>query len=71
MGTPIEQPRIESLYSFYEQLAAANTETRKSNRRVAEAISQWGQTVGRFDGSLAPVRETITQLTAAQPKAGG
>jgi molecular chaperone GrpE (heat shock protein) len=58
------------LYSFYEQLAAANTETRKSNRRVAEAISQWSETVGRFDSSLAPLRETITQLTAAQPKGG-
>lgn len=58
------------LYSFYEQFAAANTETRKANRRTAEAISQWGDTLARFEQSLAPLRETTAQLAAAQPKDG-
>jgi molecular chaperone GrpE (heat shock protein) len=58
------------LYSFYEQLAAASAENRKANRRTAEAISLWGDTVARFDEGLRPLRESIAQLTAAQPKAG-
>lgn len=65
--TPEEAP---DLYSFFEQLAAANTESRKANRRTAEAISQWGETLARFDSSLEPLRESVAQLTAAQPKAG-
>jgi len=63
-------PAPPDLYSFYAQLAAANAETRKANRRTAEAISQWGETLSRFDTSLAPLRETISQLTIAQAKDG-
>lgn len=59
------------LFSFYEQLAAANVEARKANRRTAEAFSQWSETLTRFEGSLAPLRETATQLLAAQPKEAG
>ncbi|MGH7959175.1 MAG: nucleotide exchange factor GrpE, partial [Opitutaceae bacterium] len=58
------------LYSFYEQFAAANAESRKANRRTAEAISQWGETLARFEGGLEPLRETVVQLTAVQPKVG-
>jgi len=58
------------LYSFYAQLAAANAESRKANRRTAEAISQWVETVSRFDTSLAPLRETISQLLTVQAKEG-
>ncbi len=58
------------LYSFYEQFAAANAESRKSNRRTAEAISQWGETLLRFENSLTPLRETTAQLAAVQPKEG-
>ena len=57
------------LYSFYEQLAAANSEFRKANRRTAEAISQWCETLTRFDSGLSPLRETMANLTAAQAKA--
>ena len=64
---PEEAP---DLYSFFEQLAGANAEARKANRRTAEAISQWGETLARFDSSLEPLRETVAQLAAAQPKAG-
>ena len=59
------------LYAFYEQLAAAGAESRKANRRTAEAFSQWSETLARFEGSLAPLRETTAQLAAAQPKEAG
>jgi molecular chaperone GrpE len=58
------------LYSFYEELAAANAESRKSNRRTAEAISQWSDVLGRFESGLTPLRETVAQLAAVQPKEG-
>lgn len=58
------------LYSFYEQLAAANAEARKANRRTAEAISQWGDTLLRFENCLAPLRESVVALTATRPKEG-
>ena len=58
------------LYSFYQQLAAGTAESRKANRRTAEAISQWGDTLVRFESSLTPLRETVNQLIATQPKEG-
>ncbi len=63
-----EEEQSPDLYSFYEQLAAANAETRKANRRTAEVISQWGETLARFDESLSPLRQSVADLTAAQPK---
>ena len=66
-GSPTEAP---DLYDFHQQLAAANAEARKANRRSAEAISQWGDTLARFEGTLAPLRETVAVLAAAQPKEG-
>ncbi|MGH7968576.1 MAG: nucleotide exchange factor GrpE, partial [Limisphaerales bacterium] len=63
-----ETAETPDLCSFYEQLAAATAESRKTNRRTAEAISQWGDTLSRFDNSLLPLRETVAQLLAAQPK---
>ena len=61
-GTP-------DLYSFYEQLAAANVEARKANRRSAEAFSQWGETLVQFDGDLRLLREHLTRLPAARDDA--
>lgn len=58
------------LYSFYAQFVAANAETRKVNRRTAEAISQWGETLVRFENGLQPLRDTTAQLASAQPKSG-
>ncbi len=58
------------LYSFHAQLTAATAESRKANRRTAEAMSQWGETLARFESGLQPLRETVTQLAAVQPKAG-
>lgn len=58
------------LYSFYAQFAASGAESRKANRRTAEAMSQWGDTLARFESGLQPLRETVAQLSAAQPKSG-
>jgi len=66
-GAPHDTP---DLYSFHAQFTAANTESRKANRRTAEAMSQWGETLARFESGLQPLRETAAQLAAAQPKAG-
>lgn len=49
------------LYSFYEQLAAATTESRKSNRRTAEAFSQWSGTLSGFDAELRVLREQLAR----------
>lgn len=69
--SPADEGDEPDLFSFYEQFAAATTEARKSNRRTAEAFSQWSETLTRFEGSLAPLRESVAQLTAAQPKEAG
>lgn len=58
------------LYSFHEQLAATNAESRKANRRTAEAMSQWGETLVRFESGLQPLRDITAQLLATQSKAG-
>ncbi|MEY2407608.1 MAG: molecular chaperone GrpE [Verrucomicrobiota bacterium] len=57
------------LYSFHAQLAAGNAETRKANRRTAEAFSQWGETLSRFDGDLRLLREQLARLPAAKEDA--
>lgn len=57
------------LYSFYEQLAAGNVEARKSNRRTAEAFSQWGETLSKFDGDLRLLREHLARQPATQDDA--
>lgn len=49
------------LYAFFEQLAILNTESRRSNRRTAEALSQWGEALLRFGADLDRVRELATQ----------
>ena len=64
----LEDPETPDLESFYEQLAAAGAEARKANRRTAEAFSQWGDTLARFEKELLPLRESILELKAAAPK---
>ena len=64
----LEDPETPDLESFYAQLAAAGAEARKANRRTAEAFSQWGDTLGRFEKELLPLRESILELKAAAPK---
>jgi len=65
-----EAPETPDLYSFYAQWAAATAEGRKANRRTAEAFSQWGDTLGRFDGDLKLLREQLQRQAAAAPAKG-
>ncbi len=65
-----EEDNAPDLYAFYEQFAAASAESRKANRRTAEAMSQWGETLARFESGLQPLRDTTAQLLAAQSKSG-
>lgn len=53
------------LYSFYEQLASGNAETRKANRRTAEVFSQWAETLSKFEGDLRSLREQLARPPAA------
>lgn len=66
-GSEADEPDPPDLYSFYEQLAAATTEARKSNRRTAEAFGQWSETLSGLNGELRLLREQL----ARQPVAGG
>ncbi len=59
-----DEVRSPDLYSFYEQMAVSNTETRKANRRTAEAISQWGDILGRFDGDLGQLRQYFSEISS-------
>lgn len=52
------------LYSFYSELAAATAENRKSNRRTAEAFSQWGDTLLRFETDVRQLREHLARIPA-------
>ncbi|MEO7083907.1 MAG: nucleotide exchange factor GrpE [Gemmatimonadaceae bacterium] len=56
---------VPDLYSFHEQLAAATTEARKSNRRTAEAFSQWSETLTGFDAQLRQLREQLARQPVA------
>jgi len=47
-----EVEEVPDLTSFFEQLAVLNTEARKSNRRIAEALSQWNENLARFEAAL-------------------
>jgi molecular chaperone GrpE (heat shock protein) len=63
-------PDAPDLFSFYAQWIAASAEARKANRRTAEAFSQWGDALGRFDGDLKLLREQLQRLAAAAPSEG-
>ena len=65
-----DEPETPDLYAFYSQWAAANAEARKGNRRTAEAFSQWGDALGRFDGDLKLLREQLQRLAAEAPAKG-
>jgi molecular chaperone GrpE (heat shock protein) len=68
---PAPDEEAPDLYSFFGQLTVLTTESRKGNRRTAEAFSQWGEVLGRFDVELRQVREHLARLaaTALQPEA--
>ena len=60
---PHEPP---DLYTFFEQLAVLNTESRRANRRTAETLSQWGEALRSVQGDLERVRELATQSLSAR-----
>lgn len=62
-GTEEDAP--PDLYSFFEQLAVLNAESRRANRRTAETLSQWGETLGRFGAELGRVSELAARSLAA------
>jgi molecular chaperone GrpE len=47
------------IYSFYEQLAILSSESKRSNRRTAEAMSQWSGMLATVQGSLQSLQEAI------------
>jgi molecular chaperone GrpE (heat shock protein) len=54
------------LHSFYEELASLATESRKANRRTAEAISQWNDVLHLFQGDLSQLRRLFTERFGAE-----
>jgi molecular chaperone GrpE (heat shock protein) len=54
----VDQP---DLHSFYEELASLSTESRKANRRTAEAISQWNEVLQHFQGDFTQLRRLFTE----------
>lgn len=65
-----EAPDTPDLYSFFAEWASANAESRKGNRRAAEAFSQWGDTLGRFEGDLRLLRQQLQRLSSESGTAG-
>jgi molecular chaperone GrpE len=60
-----EEPASEDapdLYSFYEELAALRAENRKGNRKSAEVFSQFGDSLGHFEGEVKRLREQLARL---------
>jgi GrpE len=60
-----EEPAGEDapdLYSFYEELAALRAESRKGNRKSAEVFSQFGDSLGHFEGEVKRLREQLGRL---------
>jgi hypothetical protein len=60
-----EEDAPPDLYSFFEQLAVLNAESRRAHRRTAETLSQWGETLGRFGAELGRVSELAARSLAA------
>jgi len=56
-----QEPEAPDLYSLFEQLAIMNTETRRGNRRTAEAFSRWGDTLASFEADLRLLREQLAR----------
>lgn len=65
----VDETDIPDFYSFHAQLAALTTETRKSNRRTAEAFGQWSETVAGLDDQLSRLREQFALEPAASADA--
>ena len=64
------EEELPDMYSFYSQLAVLAVDSRKGNRRTAEAINQWGEILQKFDASIAPLRLEIARLTEIRATTG-
>lgn len=65
----LEEPEdpLPDLYSFFEVLSTLSMESRKSNRRTAEAFSQWNSTLEQFQQTLDRWGRHIGGLMEARP----
>lgn len=62
MDVGIEEFEVPDLYQFFEQLTVLNAEYRKSNRRVAETLSQWNDVLRQTSSATTDVRRTVLAL---------
>jgi len=60
-GSGAADEPVPDLASFYEQLAALGTESRRANRRTTEAFSQWGDTLQKFEAELDRLRTQLNE----------
>ncbi len=67
---PAERPETPDLYSFYALWAASQAEARKANRRLAEALSQWGELANRLESerqSRGENGESVSSFADPEP----
>jgi len=57
----LDEAATPDLYSFFEELAALSVESRKANRRTAEAISQWSEILEHFQGDVSQLRALLAE----------
>jgi molecular chaperone GrpE len=57
------------LFSFYEELAVLSAESRKGNRRTAEAFSHWSEILDHFQGDLSQLRQVIAERLGSEADA--
>jgi molecular chaperone GrpE (heat shock protein) len=56
-----EEEAGPDLNSFFEELAVLSTESRKANRRTAEAFSHWNEVLAQFQGDLGQLRQVFAE----------
>ncbi|MDB6152187.1 MAG: grpE 1 [Chthoniobacteraceae bacterium] len=54
------------VYSVYEELTALRNESRRGNRKSAEVFSQFGVSLGEFQGEMKRLREQLIRIESAQ-----
>jgi hypothetical protein len=59
----VEEP---DSYSVYEELTALRNESRRGNRKSAEVFSQFGVSLGEFQGEMKRLREQLNRIESAQ-----
>lgn len=54
---------LPDLYSFHEQLTVLSAESRRSNRRMAETLSRWGEILDRFEKGFHRSIESMSEIS--------